>query len=278
MGRPTGAPHVLIVGGYLTEPVNYARVRRRLLERGAARVIVAPIHLPDWMAAAAFGFGALLLRAGRAVREARAAAGAPIVVVGHSAGGVCARLAMSPVPFEGRRASVAADVGCLVTLGTPHALVAPGARTRHRGHDAVDFLAAVTPGAWFEPTTAYLTVASSRVRATNLRPAGPFGRSMRRLFGTLVGPIPEAGSDGIVPVTAAHLEGARQLTFDDVLHGHIGGPWYGDGLIIDRWWPMAVELWRGALASRAASLPPAGTVDSLRAASRRPVTTAAPPG
>jgi hypothetical protein len=48
----------------------------------------------------------------------------------------------------------------------------------------------------------------------------------------------------------ALIPGARHLVFDDVLHGVFGGPWYGDADIIDRWWPVALEAWRGALAAR----------------------------
>src|SRR5688500_15384310 len=118
--RDTDRPHVVIVGGYLTEPLFYGPMRARLLERGAARVTVAPIHVADWIAAAFVGFGPLLLRAGRAIVQAHRVSGAPIIVVGHSAGGIVSRLAMAPRPFDGRRVSAADAVGCLVTLGTPH--------------------------------------------------------------------------------------------------------------------------------------------------------------
>ena len=113
-------PHVVIVGGYLTEPLFYRPMRARLLERGAARVTVAPLHIPDWLAAAFVGFGPSLLRVARAIREARRASDMPLIVVGHSAGGLVARLAMASFPLDGRLGNVAGDVGCLVTLGTPH--------------------------------------------------------------------------------------------------------------------------------------------------------------
>jgi hypothetical protein len=61
-----------------------------------------------------------------------------------------------------------------------------------------------------------------------------------------------------VPVGAVHLAGAEQLTFDDVLHGHIGSPWYGDERVVERWWPVAVRLWREALSARAEGRRPIG--------------------
>jgi hypothetical protein len=232
--------------------VNYRRMRRRLLDRGAAAVTVAPVHYPDWVGAALVGFGPVLLRAGRAIRGARARSDHPIIVVGHSAGGIAARLAMSPHALDGRLASVAEAVGCLVTLGTPHVLRPWSARARHRGHVAVEALAS-TPGAWFAPGTAYLTVGSTRARRAHARPLRPWSRIVRGTFDRIVGPLTDAGGDGLVPAAASHLEGATQLTFEDVLHGVFGRPWYGDAEIIDRWWPVAVDLWRGALEAR--SLP-----------------------
>ena len=245
-----GRPHVVLIGGYLTEPLNYRRVRRRLLDRGAGTVTIAPLHVPDWLGAAIVGFGPALMRAGRTIRAARRAAGVPLIVVGHSGGGVVARLAMSAVPLDGRCAAVADDVACLVTLGTPHALGAHHRIGQHRGLDAIRFLDEHTPGAWFAPRTAYLSVGSSRVRPDATARRGPAGRVRHGLIRWILGDRPESGSDGLVPGASAHLDGARQVTFPDVLHGHIGGPWYGDTAIIDRWWPIAVELWRGALEAR----------------------------
>src|SRR5712691_5239542 len=99
-------PTVLILGGFLTSPPLYRRMRRRLLDRGAAGVVVAPIWLPDWLLIAARDIGPILTRSGRAVLAARALAdasprsrGAPLLVVGHSAGGIIARLLTSPEPI-----------------------------------------------------------------------------------------------------------------------------------------------------------------------------------
>jgi len=47
-------------------------------------------------------------------------------------------------------------------------------------------------------------------------------------------------------VSSVHLSGAEQITFDDVRHGMIGSPWYGDQEILQRWWPRALRLWNGA--------------------------------
>jgi hypothetical protein len=253
MGSLADRPHVVIIGGFLTESVFYEPMRQRLLRRGAARVSVAPVHLPDWLAMGFAGMGPIMLRGALAIRRARRRAPAPLIVIGHSAGGIVARLAMTPVPFEGRRACVADDVGCLVTLGTPYRFDPEVAGWRHAGVRATAFVDSHTPGAWFAPRTAYLSVGSRLVTPSPLRlslsPAR-FGHLVTRIA---VGQTAGVGGDGLVDEGRVHLPGARQLTFDDVLHGTFGGPWYGDERIIDRWWPLALEAWRDALAARATS-------------------------
>lgn len=239
-------PSVLIVGGFMTVPPNYWPLRRRLLERGAQRVDIAPLWPPDWAIAGMLGFGPLMRRTGKAIARTYIEAGRrPIIVIGHSGGGIAARLAMSPEKFNGRLAGVAEAVGCLVTLGTPHDLAQLDNRYRHAGHDAAAFLDRVTPGAHFAPRTSYLTVGSSHPGA---KFPGLAGRLAGEVFSMIVGADSAVPSgDGIVPTSAVHLPGAEQLTYDDARHGHIGRSWYGAAEIVDRWWPVAQRLWREAL-------------------------------
>src|SRR2546427_227339 len=61
-----------------------------------------------------------------------------------------------------------------------------------------------------------------------------------------------AEGDGLVPVGAALLEGARHVVIDGVTHGQLSGrPWYGSPQAVDFWWPIAVETWHEALRVRA---------------------------
>jgi hypothetical protein len=53
---------------------------------------------------------------------------------------------------------------------------------------------------------------------------------------------------------ATHLEGARHLVIEGAVHGPgLGGDWYGSDDAVDAWWPVAMEVWRSALAARAAA-------------------------
>lgn len=252
------APTVLIIGGFLTAPFNYARVRRRILDRGAGTVAIAPIWPVDWTAAALIGFGPLLSKTRRAVLAAYRAGGErPILVVAHSGGGLLARLATTPVPLDGRRGGAAEAIGAIVTLGTPHRLRAGGVWPRHSGHQLMRFLERQVPGAADARSTGYLVLGSSAVPPLAARGRQPWwqrvaGRAIAEASAALVGPwARDHPGDGIVPAAAVHLPGAREILFDDVLHGYIGSPWYGDAAIIDRWWPEALDVWRGALAARA---------------------------
>lgn len=208
----------------------------------------APLWPPDWALASVLGFGLILRRTGKAIlRTYGLGGGLPIIVVAHSGGGIAARLAMSPVPYNGRVAGVGDAVGCLVTLGTPHRMAQLPNRYHHAGHEASQFLDRETPGAFLAPRTAYLSVGSGYAQAPF---TGLVGRLAEGVFSMIVGSDTQKLGDGIVPASAVHLEGAEHLIFDDVRHGMIGAPWYGDDHVIDRWWPSAVRLWQEALVAR----------------------------
>lgn len=247
----------------------YRPMRRRLLAQGAARVSIAPIHLPDWAVMGFAGLGPLLLRGARAIRRARRSAPEPIIVVGHSMGGLIARLALSPAPLDGRLAGVAEDVGCVVTLGTPHRFD-PAIPWRHAGQRAAEHLERFSPGAWHAPRTGYLSVGSSLVGPPRGGARWPAAASPMRsptmalnhVLRSLVGETPGVTSDGLIGSDRCRLAGARHIELPDVLHGLWYGPWYGDGEVIERWWPAAVEEWQAALAARGGG----GEADAIRAA------------
>jgi hypothetical protein len=244
------APDVVIIGGYLTEPIFYQPLRSRLLARGAGSVTVTRLHWPDWMAMSLAGMGPVMLRGARTIRETRRRSSAPVLVVAHSAGGLVARLAMSPEPLDGRQVGVSDDVGCLVTLGTPHRLLPAIPFWRHPGIRATEFLDEVTPGAYFAPTTAYLTVGSTLVDPGSRAPTNSLKHAINRVMRQFVGEEPNVRGDGIVGNAISQLDGASHVELPDVLHGTFGGPWYGDGHVVDRWWPAALDQWRSALEAR----------------------------
>jgi hypothetical protein len=258
-------PHVLIVGGFLTSPPLYRGMRRALERRETASVAVAPIWLPDWLLVPAVGLGPLMRRTAAAVAgRYRAVGRRPLLVIGHSAGGVLARLAMSPEPYERRRAGVGEAVAALVTLGTPHHLVEPSGRRSRVAYAAATYLEATTPGAWFAPRTGYVTVGSRYAEGAATTDPDRRRRTIGRVYAELAGAAARTGwGDGLIPEAAFHLDGARRLTLEGVIHGQsLGARWYGSEEIVDEWWPVAVETWRSALHARAVASTPATQPDA----------------
>jgi hypothetical protein len=254
------APTILVLGGFLTSPPFYERLRGRLHGLGAAAVVVAPIWLPDWLLAAPRGLGPIVTRAGRALLAAGevaqvSSAGAPILVVGHSAGGLVARLLTSPEPFEGRRLGGAGRIGAIVTLGTPHLQSADpelGFRRDDTGRRVGRHLDRHVPGATFAPRVGYVSVASGTVVGRPYAP-GPEGISFRTYELFLGGSIDRGGTpgDGVVPLAAAVLPGSQPVIVEGVGHGIFGRlPWYGSAGVLERWWPVAIDAWRAALRAR----------------------------
>jgi hypothetical protein len=254
-------PMVLLAGGFLTSPPAYRQVVPRLLARGAAGVVVARVWTPDWLLVVSRGLGPILTRTGRALLLAgeRSAAsplsrGAPVLAIGHSAGGMSLRLLTSPEPFAGRTLGASARMAALVTLGTPHRVSLDADVGGRVSAIASGFAERVIPGAAFAPRVGYVTVASRMVVGD---PTGD-GRSRTayRFYRGLLGPEATEGreriaGDGLIPVDAALLPGTQQVVLDDTVHGQFGGmPWYGSDERIDAWWPAAVNAWRCALEAR----------------------------
>jgi hypothetical protein len=256
------APVVLVLGGFLTSPPLYLPLAWRLRRRGVADVVIGRVWTPDWLLAAGRGLGPNLRRAGHALLRAGErsiasplAGGAPVLVVGHSAGGMLGRLLTSPVPFEGLRLGAVPRIGALVTLGTPHHTSPRGDIGGRVGSVGSAFADEVIPGAAFAPRVGYVTVASRAIVGA----AGGDRRArtaLRFYRGLLAEDRASVEGDGLIPVESALLEGAMQIVLDDVVHGQFGGqPWYGSEEVIDAWWPAALEAWHAALQVRVSEAP-----------------------
>jgi len=251
------APTVLVLGGFITSPPVYRPFARRLLERGVADVLVGGVWTPDWLLAARRGLGPIVTRSGRALlaaseRSVAVSLGAPVLVIGHSAGGMSARLLMSPAPYAGRSLNASGRVGALVTLGTPHVVTSGGEMGNRVGAEAAAFANREVPGPHFAPRVGYLAVASTAV--TGRRDGTRSERGDWAMYQRLL-PDPNNAvveGDGLIPLGSAILPGAPSLVLDDAHHGQWPGrDWYGSNGPMDRWWPAALGTWHAALRARA---------------------------
>jgi len=251
-------PTVLILGGFLTSPPLYWRLAARLRERGVRAVVIAPVWTPEWVLGLR-GLGGVLARADRALTRAAqesAAEGddAPVLIVGHSAGGFLARMLTSPVAYAGLSLDRHRQIGAIVTLGTPHR----AARWDVIG-DRIDRLAGAfvdeaVPGAYFAPAVGYVAVGSRAVVGSSRG----FGRGrLAELVYRRLHPSPDdtpIEGDGLVPLACTELLGARWIVLRGFVHGQLAGrPWYGSPEAVDAWWPVALDSWRDALAARASN-------------------------
>ncbi|KAG7342477.1 PGAP1-like protein [Nitzschia inconspicua] len=183
-----------------------------------------------------------------------------VILVGHSAGGWLGRAALG---FGSRQndgdgtVNDSMPVGPpinldkvlgLVSLGAPHLPPPPGIMDMTRG--ALRITNEQFPGAYHKPNDGifYITAIGLSVQGEEQERRSPLEPTTVKGFaynsyeavcgnGTTIG-------DGVVPYSAAHLDGAVQLDLKGVLHS-INAPdnWYGSSQVIDRWHePMLQEL------------------------------------
>ena len=250
-------PAVLIIGGLLTSWLWYWPLGGRFRDRGASRVTVAPLWLWHWLVAGFVGPARSTSVVAAAIDRLAAEDGRPIIVVGHSGGGILARLALAKRPFDGARPARRDAVGAVVTLGTPHLATRFGGTIGRHGLRALRFLQAPdqAPG----PSDPWATL-SVGGRLPEQPPSGSLASRIRRQFSALcyaalLGPegrgVP---GDGLVPLQSALLPQGEQRALEGFAHAPLlGSPWYFSEEGIDQWWGRAVELWQGAVIGGPAS-------------------------
>jgi pimeloyl-ACP methyl ester carboxylesterase len=219
---------VVILGGFLSTPRTYWEMQPALEKLAGRTVRIVPVTRPDWaLSVWAFGWGRILAKLDRTVRRVLLETGAEeAVIVGHSSGGVVARLYLGPEPFRGRVWDGRRSVRCLVTLGSPN--------RNYRGSAMRRRVDRTYPGAFFAPAVRYVTVAGKAVLGDRGGRAGE--RAAFRSYRLLCG---EGGvwGDGTVPLPSALLDGAVPVVLEGVHHYSRGGrPWYGTTRVVGRWW------------------------------------------
>ena len=244
----SAAPAVVVLPGLGNSAADYAALAASLTARGAAAVEVAPVARWEWARNASgalkrdYWAGTLAPRPTvdwylahiDAALDAVAAAtnGAPVTLLAHSAGGWLGRVWLLG---DGRADAVAA----FVSVGSPHAPPPPEARVPDQTRGILTWVQANTPGA-FHDGIAYTTVASRYVKGAALRDADASLAAKAAGFGyEAVCGDARAWGDAIVPVDAAHLEGARQITLEGVYHSPLGAgeerPWDGSESVLGQW-------------------------------------------
>jgi pimeloyl-ACP methyl ester carboxylesterase len=222
----------VIIPGYLAGAAPYEPMVAHLQHQGITAVTV-PLTRGSWFPTlGGRSVQPILAAIATTVDRLKAETGSDRVnLVGHSAGGWIARIYLGEQPYaihaadqnrpncwEGRQ-----HVQTLLTLGTPHTSQERWTRRN------LDFVNQTYPGAFLN-SIRYVCVASKAI----------YGERWRTWFTynsyQLTSGVGATWGDGITPVTAAHLEGAENITLADVYHSpKPGAAWYGSAEIVPQW-------------------------------------------
>src|SRR3982750_4788984 len=122
---------IVVVGGHMTWPMSYRKLARILEHISGSELHFASITPLDWLLGRLRGYGQLVFEVATTVDKALLESNSDkAVLVGHSAGGILARVYIGgDPPYGGRRYAGHRRVSHLITLGTPHNVL-------DRGHHA----------------------------------------------------------------------------------------------------------------------------------------------
>jgi len=232
------AQPIVIFGGFMSFSMLYWEMRDALASFTGQPVWIVETLGHDWLPSVTrLGWAYLLRKLDRTVQQALGeSATDKVTLIGHSAGGVLARLYLSPKPFLGHAYRGLDHVDHLITLGSPHHN--QGGLTR--GGPMSRWVEQRYPGAHFAPQVKYASVAGKLIRGD---PAGSLHERWVYNNYAKIGGDGSAWGDGLIPVDSALLRGSNQLVLDGVSHfSGFGGPWYGSQEIIPLWWNGKTDL------------------------------------
>lgn len=224
---------VIVVGGPGSWPAGYRGLAATLSALSGRKVYVVPLTPLDWVLGRLRGYGQTVFEVASTVDGALLESEDDrAILVGHSVGGILARIFTGgDPPYGGRRYSGHRRISHLITLGTPHNAVVARSYPSFRVNE-------LFPGALHEHIR-YVSVAGAAVD-------GATSPRARKRYERFVADGRVAG-DGLVPVPSALLPGAEELVLDDLYHGRLyagfGGRWYGsDRASVERWWPEELRV------------------------------------
>jgi len=222
---------IVIIPGYFATVSEYQDLQIQL-QRLDFVVQTVPVGLQDWLVTVGGRPVTPILQAiDETVQGVQQATGSEqVTLMGHSAGGWIARIYLGSQPYCGRVWGRREQVAKLVTLGTPHRSREPWTK-RNLG-----FVNDTYPGAYWDQVE-YICLAGKGILGQ------PFawqrwnvGEWFAYISYELTDGVGRVWGDGITPTTAAHLDGAVNLTLEAVMHSPRGDRiWYGSETILPLW-------------------------------------------
>jgi pimeloyl-ACP methyl ester carboxylesterase len=236
---------IIIIGGYNSLWPAYLKMARDLEDLSGLQAVGVPLMPWHWWAAGHNNNATNLLNMiQETVIWARGKFKASqFILVGHSAGGVLARLYLHEGPVWGRVYGGADHVHTLITLGSPHC----SDKEDNTGWILTDQANRLVPGTPYSQRVRYHAVMGEYLHGNE---NGSYReRRAFRIYRFFNGQG-DVWGDGVVPIQSARLDGAENLLLEGIAHSRkLSGDWYGGTkAIIRRWWP-AIEPPRGSDAS-----------------------------
>jgi pimeloyl-ACP methyl ester carboxylesterase len=224
----------VILGGFLSRPSFYSSMKNGIKSLSGYDVKTVEIPQLLWLSVSLpFGWIPILKRLDRTIGQIHdSKSPAPLIVIGHSLGGVLGSLYIAAPPvkaieFRGRK-----HVRHLVTLGSPHQ---NHCRWFHGG--AVSRAAARWAPEHSPKDDVHITCIIGQTVKGNQK-----GTLEQRKAFTMYKKLAGEGDgwgDGIIPASSALISGADHIILKNVRHfSRSGGFWYGSTEVINRWWPL----------------------------------------
>ncbi|MBW4591619.1 MAG: alpha/beta hydrolase [Brasilonema angustatum HA4187-MV1] len=221
----------VILPGYLESGVAYRSLEQSLQQLGFPAVTVA-LRRRDWIPTLGGRSVTPILQQLHATvnQMLQQYNTSQINLIGHSAGGWLSRIYLGEKPYSGRGEVTSSVwqahplVATLITLGTPH--VSQERWTRWN----LDFVNQNYPGTFYK-NVRYVCVAGKTIFGQRRRGSWLAYSSYQLTCGK-----GNTWGDGIIPIEAAHLEGAQNLVIEGVRHSpKSSGLWYGSPEPLKAW-------------------------------------------
>lgn len=224
---------IVIIGGYNSLWPAYLKMARDLEDLSGLQAIGVPLMPWHWWTAGRSNNASNLLHKVQetVIWARRKFKASQFILVGHSAGGMIARLYLHEGPVWGRVYGGVEHVHSVITLGSPHC----SDRKGDIGWMLADQANRLVPGTPYSARIRYRAV-MGKYLCGNENGNHRERRSFRTYqFFTGQGDV---WGDGIVPIQSARLDGAESLLLEGVAHSRkLSGNWYGGPrALIRRWW------------------------------------------
>jgi pimeloyl-ACP methyl ester carboxylesterase len=225
---------IVLIGGHNSLWPVYLKTARDLEDVSGLPAIGVPLMPWDWWTARQASDASHLLRKleETVVWARRKLLADRFILVGHSAGGVIARLYLSEQAVWGQVYAGVQHVTALITLGSPHC----SDRGTATGWYLTDEANRLVPGTPYADRVRYRAVAGQYLQGH--QDGNYLEQRAFRTYRFFAGQG-DLWGDGTVPVPSARLEGAETVVLEGIAHSRkFARDWYGgSAAVIRRWWP-----------------------------------------